>query len=127
MVKVYAISAGVAIKFGVTNGVIETRLSALQTGNHVDLRIVSVYEPKSDDAYVLEATIYEVLSADKIRGEWYFPTQPARNIIRAMNNGYLEKYLQNCYSKQYFDVLNEKKAKLGLTVVDQPARQENSA
>ena len=60
------------VKVGISNNV-ERRLATLQTGNHEELRLVTVIGPydKPGTARVLEARIHVALCFEHVRGEWY--------------------------------------------------------
>ena len=54
----------------------DRRLVAMQTGNHLELRIYSVWSCKHLTAPKLERHIHALLRPLRIRGEWY-NTRPA--------------------------------------------------
>jgi len=91
MTVLYAICAGDAIKFGVTENSVQSRLESLQTGNATTLDIAAEYE--SDFAYELESAIFDRLAEYRIRGEWYFPTAAVLELIEVMRSADLRDYL----------------------------------
>ena len=91
MIVVYAICSGDAVKFGVTAGLVQSRLNDLQTGNARTLGIAAEYP--SEFAYELEAAIFDSLSAHRIRGEWYFPADAVLELVEVMRGGNLDDYL----------------------------------
>ena len=70
---VYFVRAGSTgpIKIGVARNV-ESRLKALQIGNHLELRLVAVMECRDRaDAYSKEAQFHKIFKEKRIRGEWF--------------------------------------------------------
>ena len=70
---VYFIRAGSAgpIKIGVARSV-ESRLKTLQTGNHLELRLVTAIKCRDRvDAYNKEAQFHKMFERKRIRGEWF--------------------------------------------------------
>ena len=91
---VYAICAGDAVKIGVTGNSVESRLSEMQTGNPVELKIWVQYKPRLMGAYRLERLIHDRLRDHKIRGEWFFPTKPVMEVLEAMQDEYIENLVE---------------------------------
>lgn len=71
MSNVYIISNGTYCKIGKANN-IETRLSALQVGNHSTMSVVGYINCKdSTEAFKVESNIHSMVQAKHVRGEWY--------------------------------------------------------
>jgi hypothetical protein len=75
---VYFIRAGEdgPIKIGFADDA-ATRLRELQTGNHLDLRIVATRE----GGRTQEALLHDYLDEDCIRGEWFRPTERVLAVV----------------------------------------------
>ena len=91
MGMLYAICASDAIKFGVTDRSVQSRLESLQTGNARILGIAAEYETAF--AYELESAIFDRLVEHRIRGEWYFPASVVLQLVEVMRSGDLHYYL----------------------------------
>jgi len=73
---VYFVRAGSngPIKIGVAKDV-ESRLETLQTGNHMELRIVTKIKCRSrQEAYDKESQFHKMFERKRIRGEWFHST-----------------------------------------------------
>ena len=94
MTTVYAICCDEAVKIGVTQNSVESRMAEMQTGNPVQLKIWAKYKTQVMTSFQLERLIHERLVGSHIRGEWYFPTRQVMDVLRAMADGYIEKFMQ---------------------------------
>lgn len=73
---VYFVRAGNTgpIKIGVAVNV-DNRLKTLQTGNHLELRLVAKIKCRSKaDAYSMERNLHKKFKGKHIRGEWFSST-----------------------------------------------------
>jgi hypothetical protein len=67
--NIYLISAGEHVKIGVAKDV-KKRLAGLQTGNPVQLEVLTSYAPKVDP-YLLEKLLHEHFKDIRMSGEWF--------------------------------------------------------
>lgn len=70
---VYLVQAGDGgpIKIGYAHN-LRHRLAVLQTGNHVELRVIGWIENGSRS---VERAVHVELAADRLRGDWFNPTR----------------------------------------------------
>lgn len=76
---IYAVAAGDAVKFGITQSGVRERLKSLQTGNPKRLEILGVVEIQTDDpqdAPWIEKAIHDYCYRDHETGEWFKRTSP---------------------------------------------------
>ena len=92
MSVVYAISSGDAIKFGVSDGSVHSRLDSMQVGNAKILEILVEYQCESP--FEIESALFDWLVEYRIRGEWYFPAVAVLELIEIMRSGDLVNFLQ---------------------------------
>lgn len=77
--SVYAITDGVGIKIGHTNGRPADRLASLQTGSRVELQLLAVMAGDRS----LERDLHDELADHRIRGEWFAWTPEVLEAIKA--------------------------------------------
>jgi hypothetical protein len=68
--------SGGPIKIGYSDDVVK-RLKGLQTGYPDNLKILFAYPGNQDD----EKSIHEMLNSDRLRGEWFKPTETLFSVI----------------------------------------------
>lgn len=75
---IYAIQCGDAVKFGKTKGNPYARLSELQTGNPVELKLLVAVELQE----FCEKRIHDWLKSSRIRGEWFVLNESVKSIVK---------------------------------------------
>ncbi len=68
MKKIYIIRSGEYYKVGISQNVLK-RLDAMQTGNPVELEVISIYT--TNNPLLCEAIIHDRLKQHYVRGEWF--------------------------------------------------------
>lgn len=79
--KVYLLKAGTFYKIGVTQGSIENRVRALQTGSPYPIEIIHVV--KTQNPYALEAKLHKDYANKRRQGEWFELDQ--RDVLKIKN------------------------------------------
>lgn len=75
-----------AVKFGITTGTIDKRLSSLQTGNPNKLVVLSILIFSSEEiARMCEKLIHYNLSSHRMEGEWFSLNE---EVVDFIDNGF---------------------------------------
>ncbi len=70
-----------SIKIGFTQGQLKNRINALQTGCPYRLKFLHAIEANS----ILESKLHERFCADRLNGEWFYPSQNLLKFIADQN------------------------------------------
>lgn len=112
MTTIYLIRAGDTdlYKIGYTTRDVESRRSALQTGNPYPLSVVATWEGTPSD----ERRIHALLEGCRREGEWFELTVPALITLLAQSDGYVQNLEGLSSGKEGITPLTDKEAETRL-------------